>query len=87
MTEQDRPHNLTLETRSKLTLTGVTDVVSFDEGIVIMHTPLGDLTVQGEHLQLKSLAPEGGNVTVQGTIDSLSYEQPRTGSRLSRFFG
>ena len=52
-----------------------------------MRTPLGDLTVQGAQLQLKSLTPEGGNVTVQGQIDAFSYEHPRTGSWLSRFFG
>lgn len=87
MPEQDRPHNMTLESRSKLILTGITEVVSFDEGIVIMRTPLGDLTVQGAQLQLKSLTPDGGNVTVQGQIDSLFYAQPRAGSWLSRFFG
>ena len=52
-----------------------------------MRTPLGDLTVQGAQLQLKSLTPDGGNVTVQGQIDSLFYAQPRAGSWLSRFFG
>ena len=87
MTEPEKPHNLSLESRKKLTLTGVTEIVSFDDTFILMRTPLGDLTVQGQQLQLKSLTPDGGNVTVQGQIDALSYEQPRTGSWLSRFFG
>ena len=87
MAEQEKPHNLSLESRKKLTLTGVTEIVSFDDTFILMRTPLGDLTVQGQQLQLKSLTPEGGNVTVQGQIDALSYEVSRTGSWLSRFFG
>ena len=87
MADQEKPHNLSLESRKKLILTGVTEIVSFDDAFILMRTPLGDLTVQGQQLQLKSLTPEGGNVTVQGQIDALSYEQPRTGSWLSRFFG
>ena len=87
MADQEKPHNLSLESRKKLILTGVTEIVSFDDTFILMRTPLGDLTVQGQQLQLKSLTPEGGNVTVQGQIDALSYEQPRTGSWLSRFFG
>jgi len=88
MTEQQElPHGLKLEGREKLTLTGITEVVSFDDTAVIMHTPLGRLTVLGQQLQLRALTPEGGNVTVQGQIDALSYEQPRsTGGWLGRFF-
>ena len=87
MADQEKPHNLSLESRKKLPLTGVTEIVSFDDTFILMRTPLGDLTVQGQQLQLKSLTPEGGNVTVQGQIDALSYEVSRTGSWLSRFFG
>ena len=47
MADQEKPHNLSLESRKKLTLTGVTEIVSFDETFILMRTPLGDLTVQG----------------------------------------
>ena len=84
---QELPHDLKLEGREKLTLSGITEVVSFDDTTVIMHTPLGRLTVLGQQLQLRALTPEGGNVTVRGQIDALSYEQPRsTGGWLGRFF-
>jgi len=84
---QELPHDLKLEGREKLTLSGITEVVSFDDTAVIMHTPLGRLTVLGQQLQLRALTPEGGNVTVRGQIDALSYEQPRsTGGWLGRFF-
>ena len=82
------PHCLTLDERSHLTVTGVSEVVSFDEHTVILRTPLGTLIVQGQDLQLKQLKPEGGNVAIQGKIMSLVYEQARSGGSLfSRLFG
>jgi len=88
MTDQTLPHCLTLNDRSKLTLTGITEVVTFDDTTVIMHTPLGNLMVQGQQLQLKALTPEGGTVAVEGRISAISYEEPRQSSGwLGRFFG
>ncbi len=74
---QNLPHNLTLSERKKLALTGATEVVSFDEASVVVNTPLGMLVIQGRELQLKTLSETGGNVTVEGYITSLSYEEPR----------
>ena len=87
MAEQVLPHSLTLHDRKKLTLTGVSEVVSFDDVSVIMHTPLGTLVVQGSGLQLKTLTTDGGNVAVEGEITAISYEQSRDrGGWLGRFF-
>lgn len=71
------PHRLALDQREKLTLTGVTEVVSFDDAAVILKTQLGTLTAQGKDLSLKTLSTEGGQVTVNGHIDALYYEDPR----------
>lgn len=90
MTEQKPtlPHKLVLNERSHLTVTGVTQVVSFDESAVIVHTELGTLVVQGKDLQLKTLLPEGGQVVVEGTVSALIYEQPRpAGSLWQRLMG
>lgn len=82
------PHKLTLNERSVLTMTGVTEVASFDEAAVILHTSLGTLVVQGRGLQLKQLSLDGGQVAVEGTISALSYEEPRQpGGWLRRLFG
>ena len=72
------PHKLTLNDRKSLTLTGVTEVVSFDDTSVILHTQLGALEVQGQQLQLKTLSIEGGQVAVDGHISALIYEEPRS---------
>ena len=71
------PHKLTLDERSRLTMTGVTEVVSFDDTTVVLRTALGDLEVQGQELKLKALSPEGGQVAVDGHISALYYEEPR----------
>jgi sporulation protein YabP len=76
------PHKLVLNERKLLTVTGVTEVVSFDDATVIAHTELGTLVVQGKDLQLKTLLPEGGQVTVEGTIATLMYEEPRPAGSL-----
>ena len=76
------PHKLVLNERKLLTVTGVTEVVSFDDATVIAHTELGTLVVQGKDLQLKTLLPEGGQVTVEGPIATLMYEEPRPAGSL-----
>ena len=79
------PHVLTLKERAQLSMTGVSEVVSFDENMVIMHTALGTLTIQGQQLQLKQLSTDGGQIAVNGNISALIYEEPRpTGSWLQR---
>lgn len=85
--EEKMPHALSLTERNKLTVYGVTEVVSFEDNAVVMHTALGTLIVQGRDLQLKTLAPDGGQVIVEGTVSALAYEEPRSaGGWLSRLF-
>jgi len=82
------PHKLTLNERKTLTVTGVTEVVSFDETAVIAHTDLGTLVVQGKDLQLKTLLPEGEQVGIEGHISAVIYEEPKaTGSLWRRLLG
>ena len=81
------PNKLTLSERKKLTMSGVTEVVNFDDSAVVLQTSLGTLIVQGRELQLKTLSLEGGQVAVDGTVTSLSYEEPRAGGWRQRLFG
>ena len=88
MQEMQLPHKLTLQERSHLSMTGVTEVASFDENAVILHTELGTLIVQGSDLQLKTLSTEAGQVMVEGKVSALVYEEPKpAGGFWSRMFG
>lgn len=71
------PARLTMEERKRLTLTGATEVVRFDEELVELNTILGPLVVEGEELKLKCLSLEDGTVVIQGNIRALSYEEPK----------
>ncbi len=85
---QAGPHRLVLEERQHMSLTGVTDVDSFDDTVVQLRTNRGLLTIQGEGLQLKSLNVEGGQVSVDGSVRSMVYEAaPKEGSFLRRLLG
>lgn len=81
----EQSHSLTLSQREKLTVTGVSEVVSFDETAATLHTVGGELTVLGSNLQLKSL--DTGTVIVTGTVDAVSYEKPFSGGWLKRLLG
>ena len=88
MAEERLPHKLSLNERRQLTMTGVTEVVSFDDSAVVLQTSLGTLIVQGRELQLKTLSLEGGQVEVDGTVSALVYEEPRAaGGWKRRLFG
>ena len=87
MAEERMPHDLQLKERNRLTMSGVSEVVSFDENTVVLQTSLGTLVVQGRELQLKTLSLDGGQVAVDGTVTSLVYEEPRSGGWRQRFFG
>ena len=86
MTEDQFPHKLTLQERKILTMTGVAEVISFEESLVVLNTSLGVLTVQGQELKLKTLSLEGGQVSVDGQISALTYEQPREGGLWQRLW-
>ena len=88
MAEERFPHKLTLDERNRLTMTGVTEVVSFAETCVVLGTSLGTVMVQGRELQLKTLSLDGGQVAVNGRNSALVYEEPRpSGGWMHRLFG
>ena len=82
-------HQLTLDGRERLTVSGVEDVERFDEGMIVMSTTAGTLVVSGENLHIGKLSLDGGELHVDGQIDSLQYEERGAGrgGLLSRLFG
>ena len=65
--------NLVLENREKLSVSGVNDVLSFDDQIVMIDTELGLLSVKGENIRINKLSLDTAEVIVEGEISSLSY--------------
>ena len=81
------PHKLSLEERKKLTLTGATEVLRFDEEMAQLKTSQGIVIVQGRDLKLKTLSLEGGTVAITGHIGAVIYEEPRQKRGLGRILG
>ena len=65
--------NLILENRNKLSISGVKDVLSFDDQVVIMETELGLLTVKGDNLKINKLNIDTSEVIIEGEINNLGY--------------
>ena len=68
---------LTMEGRRRLTLTGATEVVRFDEELVELNTGLGSIVIEGTELRLKCLSLDTGTVVVEGELRSFAYEEPK----------
>jgi len=82
------PHSVTIEDRGKMTVTGVSDVDSFDEQTMIVYTDLGELTVRGKGLHISRLNTETGELNITGTVSAIAYTDDRSKSTgfLNRLF-
>lgn len=72
-------HHVILEGREELAVSGVEEVESFDENTIVMLTNKGTLVVRGEDLHIEKLSLDGGDLRVEGIVDSLTYEDEGRG--------
>lgn len=79
--------NLVLENREKLSISGVLDVLSFDDQVVIVETELGLLNVKGENLRINKLSIDTSEVVVEGDICSMLYSEKDLDKKGSSFIG
>lgn len=86
------PHNVILEDRKHLTVSGVEDIDSFDEQTVVIFTDMGELTVKGDDLHINRLSLEIGELLIEGDIYALVYSENKenksssSGSFFSKVF-
>lgn len=82
--------NIILESRKKLSISGVLDVLSFDDQIVILETELGLLTVKGDNIRINKLSLDTSEVIIEGLITYLAYSdkemEKKNGSLLGKIF-
>ena len=77
--------NIFLENRNKLNITGINDVLSFDDQIIIIETELGLLTIKGENLKINKLSLDTSDFSVDGDISSLNYSDNEIAPKKSIF--
>ena len=82
------PHNVILEDRKSLMITGVSDVDSFDDQTITVYTDLGEMTIRGTGLHIGKLSLETGELNITGNIVALGYSDNREkqGGFFSRMF-
>ena len=80
------PHNIIMENRESLNISGVSDVDSFDEQSVVIFTDMGELTVKGGNLQIQKFSVETGELTISGKVQLLSYSED-VSEKSQGFFG
>ena len=70
-------HEITLSNRNKMSLTGVTDVISFNDDRVDLKTNMGTLVINGKGLNINKLNTDSGNLDVTGEVQLLEYVNRR----------
>ncbi len=82
-TETQGRHNVILENRARLSLSGVTDVDRFNEEEICLFTQLGELTIRGSDLHINEMSVGSGDVLVEGDICALVYGDKDRRKKLS----
>ncbi|EJP6473069.1 sporulation protein YabP [Clostridium sporogenes] len=82
----DKISNLNLENRKKLILSGVNEVISFNEEQIMLKTTLGDLDIKGSNLKMNKLDVQNGDVIIVGTINSCIYLNNESKTKRSNIF-
>ena len=77
-----RQHNIILESRSKMSVSGVENVDSFDDCELVILTSQGSLIVSGSNLHIDSLNLDTGDLLVDGLVTGLVYEETVPSSSL-----
>lgn len=68
-----KPHNITMTDRSTLVISGVEEVVSCDSEIIVIHTVMGELSINGMKLHIGSFNRDSGELHLDGRIKELVY--------------
>lgn len=85
--ESGRKHCVTVDERSKITVSGVDDVESFDEETIVVYTSMGTLTLKGGDFRISKLNVDSGELIVEGEADSIEYSDEHSHDKSGGFFG
>ncbi len=69
------PHNIIMENRKTLRISGVKDIDNFSESRIVLNTVMGELVIRGEDLHVSALDAESGDFSMTGNISSVCYSR------------
>ena len=80
------PHEISLKDRRRMSVSGVREVISFDENSIHLRTVSGDLAIEGEGLHIGTLDTERGVVALEGeAVDGMWYLREEGGKKKGIF--
>ncbi len=74
----DREHSLYLSNRNSLAVTGVKDVISFDEEAIKIITVMGSIALKGSDFKIESFNTESGDIKIKGNFTAIVYFSEHT---------
>lgn len=75
-------HNIIMENRENLSISGIKSVENFDENIIVLESEMGELTIKGEKLHIAKMDIDTGDMKITGNIFGLIYNETAKGSSL-----
>ncbi len=84
-----KSHNVIMENREKANITGVLDIHSFDDELILAETEEGILTIKGNDLKMNKLNLDNNELIVEGKIMALIYSdnsQEKKGGMFGKIF-
>ncbi len=86
MADYNLPHNIILENKERLSVSGVSDVDTFDENKIVLFIPDDTLIIDGDDLHIQKLDVSSGELLIEGEIYSLTYTGSAQGTKGSKGF-
>ena len=82
-----KQHKVVMVNRKNCSLSGVTDVIAFDEKEVVLETQMGTLLIKGDNMHIKRLTLDQGEVEIDGSIDAYLYSGKKVREERESLFG
>jgi sporulation protein YabP len=87
---EDKKSNLMLENRNKLNISGIIEVINFNENQILLNTNVGTMIIKGQDLKMNKLDVQNGDVIITGKVDSFVYTSDKSKAKkdsiISRLF-
>ncbi|MBK5239745.1 sporulation protein YabP [Clostridium sp.] len=87
---EDKKSNLMLENRNKLNVSGIIEVINFNENQILLNTNVGTMIIKGQDLKMNKLDVQNGDVVITGKVDSFVYTSEKSKAKkdsiISRLF-
>lgn len=83
--QEHKKHNIVLNNRKALTLDGIIEILNFDDTLISLVTPLGELNIEGSELRITKYLMQSGEMCIEGLVSALIYSQERAEQKKGLF--